>query len=62
MIGDEVLDVAELDTEKDNNFLFVRHVQTQVLEVRRSQTHLTRAHLADCSPPQHRPQHLDLML
>ena len=33
MIGDEVLDVAELDIDKDNNYLFLRHVQAQFLEV-----------------------------
>ena len=33
MIGDEVLDVAELDIEKDNNYLFLRHVHAQFLEV-----------------------------
>lgn len=32
LIGDEVLDVAEVDIEKDNNYLFLRHVQAQVLE------------------------------
>ncbi|EIE23076.1 Leo1-like protein [Coccomyxa subellipsoidea C-169] len=32
MIGDEVLDVAELDIEKDNNFLFLRHMQAAYLE------------------------------
>ncbi len=38
MIGDEVLDVAELDIEKDNNFLFLRHMQAAYLEV----SHLPR--------------------
>ncbi len=34
LVGDEVLDVSELDTAKDNNYLFLRHVEAQFLEVR----------------------------
>ncbi|BDA50023.1 RNA polymerase-associated protein LEO1 [Coccomyxa sp. Obi] len=32
LVGDEVLDVSELNTEKDNNYLFLRHVEAQFLE------------------------------
>lgn len=33
LVGDEVLDVSELDVERDNSYLFLRHVQVQFLEV-----------------------------
>lgn len=44
MIGDEVLDVAELDIEKDNNYLFLRHVHAQFLEVCPVHTTLMACH------------------
>ena len=34
LVGDEALDVAELDMGRDHNFLFLRHIQAQLLEAR----------------------------
>ena len=34
LVGDEVLDCAELGMAGDHHFLFLRHVQAQLLEVR----------------------------
>ena len=33
LVGDEALDCAELDMAGDHHFLFLRHVQAQLLEV-----------------------------